>query len=58
MAAAFTAAAIFDAIALIVVTIAIRMRQAGAHVGQPESARADELTTEMLEAELLEAEVI
>jgi EmrB/QacA subfamily drug resistance transporter len=58
MAAAFTAAAIFDAVALIVITIAIRMRQAGAPAGQPESAHADELTTEMLDAELLEAEVI
>ena len=56
MAASFTAAAIFDAVALIVIAVAIRMRQAGAPAAQPESADADALTTEVLEAELLEAE--
>jgi EmrB/QacA subfamily drug resistance transporter len=58
MAAAFTAAAIFDAVALILIAVAIRMRQAGAPAEQRESADADELTTEVLDAELLEAEVI
>jgi EmrB/QacA subfamily drug resistance transporter len=58
MAASFTAAAIFDAVALIVIAVAIRMRQAGAPASQPESAEADALTTEVLDAELLEAEAI
>ena len=58
MAAAFTAAAIFDAVALIVIAVAIRMRQAGAPAGQPESTEGDALTTEVLEAEILEAEAI
>jgi EmrB/QacA subfamily drug resistance transporter len=62
MAAAFTAAAIFDAIALIVIAIAIRMRQAGG-AGAPagrhaESAEAEKLTTEALEADILGAEVM
>ena len=60
MAAAFTAAAIFDAIALIVIAVAIRMRQAGAPAAkpEPEPIEADVLTTEALEAELLESEII
>jgi hypothetical protein len=59
MAASFTAAAIFDAVALIVIAVAIRLRQAGAPAGQPQSAtEADRLTTQVLDAELLEAEVI
>jgi len=58
MAAAFTAAAIFDAVALIVIAVAIRMRHAGAPAGQPESAEGDALTTELLDAELLEAEAM
>ncbi len=58
MAAAFTAAAIFDAIALIVVAVAIRLRQPGAAATRPEPADAERLTTEVLDAELLEAEVI
>jgi EmrB/QacA subfamily drug resistance transporter len=58
MAAAFTAAAIFDAIALTVIAIAIRMRQPGATAAQPEPADADVLATENLEAELMEAEAI
>jgi heme/copper-type cytochrome/quinol oxidase subunit 2 len=58
MAAAFTAAAIFDAVALIVITIAIRMRQAGAPAGQQQSGETERLTTEVLDAELLEAEAM
>jgi EmrB/QacA subfamily drug resistance transporter len=63
MAASFTAAAIFDAIALIVIAVAIRLRQAGAPAGQPEPGQpqpveADVLTTEALDAEILESEVI
>ena len=58
MSAAFTAAAIFDAVALIVIAVAIRMRQAAAPAGQPEPAESDAVRTEMLDAELLEAEVI
>jgi hypothetical protein len=58
MAAAFTAAAIFDAVALIVIAVAIRMRRAGAPAGRPESAAGDALTTEVLDAELLEAEAM
>jgi EmrB/QacA subfamily drug resistance transporter len=59
MAASFTAAAIFDAIALIVIAVAIRMRQASAApAAQPQSADAEALTTEVLDAELLEAEAI
>jgi EmrB/QacA subfamily drug resistance transporter len=59
MAASFTAAAIFDAIALIVIVIAIRMRQAGAPAAQrAESTEAERLTTEVLEAEILETEAI
>jgi hypothetical protein len=62
MAASFTAAAIFDAVALIVIAIAIRMRQPGA-AGAPASQRAEpaeagQLTTEVLEADILEAEVM
>ena len=41
MAASFTAAAIFDAIALVVVAVAIRMRQAGAPAGLPATGSAD-----------------
>jgi MFS family permease len=58
MAASFTAAAIFDAVALIVIAVAIRMGQASAPATRPEPADADALTTEVLEAELLEAEAI
>jgi MFS family permease len=58
MAASFTAAAIFDAVALIVIAVAIRMRQAGAPARQPESADDEALSTEIAEAELLEAEAI
>jgi EmrB/QacA subfamily drug resistance transporter len=60
MAASFTAAAIFDAIALIVIAVAIRMRPAPvpAPAGQQELTAADVLTTEELEAEFLESEVI
>ncbi len=58
MAAAFTAAAIFDAIALIVIAVAIRIRQAGAPASQPAPSDAEVITTEALEAELLESEVI
>jgi hypothetical protein len=58
MAASFTAAAVFDAIALIVIAVAIRMRQAGAPAAQLEPNRSDVITTEALEAELLESEVI
>jgi heme/copper-type cytochrome/quinol oxidase subunit 2 len=62
MAASFTAAAIFDAIALIVIVIAIRMRQAGAPAApaaqRAESTEAERLTTEVLEAEILETEAI
>jgi EmrB/QacA subfamily drug resistance transporter len=58
MAAAFTAAAIFDAVALIVIAVAIRMRQASAPATQPAPADTEALTTEILDAELLEAEAI
>jgi predicted MFS family arabinose efflux permease len=58
MAASFTAAAIFDAVALIVIAVAIRMRTAAAPAAQSESADAEVRATEVLEAELLEAEVI
>jgi len=58
MAASFTAAAIFDAIALIVIAAAIRMRPAGAPASQAEPVERDVLTTEALEAELLESEAI
>jgi EmrB/QacA subfamily drug resistance transporter len=58
MAAAFTAAAIFDAVALIVITVLVRLRQQGAPASQPARAEADELTTEALEAEVLGAEAI
>jgi EmrB/QacA subfamily drug resistance transporter len=58
MAASFTAAAIFDAVALIVIAVAIRMRQASAPAAQPEPADAERLATEVLDAELLEAEAI
>jgi EmrB/QacA subfamily drug resistance transporter len=58
MAAAFTAAAIFDAVALIVIAVAIRMRQAGAPARPPAPADTEALTTEILDAELLEAEAI
>jgi EmrB/QacA subfamily drug resistance transporter len=58
MAASFTAAAIFDAIALIVIAAAIRMRRPGAPASQAEPVEPDVLTTEALEAELLESEAI
>jgi EmrB/QacA subfamily drug resistance transporter len=59
MAASFTAAAIFDAVALIVIAVAIRTRPATGRVSQHEPAADDEvLTTEALEAEILESEVI
>jgi hypothetical protein len=58
MAASFTAAAIFDAIALIVIAVAIRVRQPGIPAGQPESTELDAFSTEALEAEFLESEVI
>jgi len=59
MAASFAAAAIFDAVALIVIAVAIRMRTAAAPAAQPQSADAELRATEqVLEAELLEAEVI
>jgi EmrB/QacA subfamily drug resistance transporter len=58
MAASFTAAAIFDAIALIVIAVAIRVRQPGIPAGQPESTELDAFGTEALEAEFLESEVI
>jgi len=58
MAASFTAAAIFDAVALIVIAVAIRMRQASAPATRPEPADADALTTEVLDSELLGAEAI
>jgi EmrB/QacA subfamily drug resistance transporter len=41
MAASFTAAAIFDAIALLVVAAAIRIRQPGTQTGQPTASPAD-----------------
>jgi len=58
MAASFTTAAIFDAIALIVIAVAVRMRSAGPRATQQETATADVLTTQELEAEFLESEVI
>jgi EmrB/QacA subfamily drug resistance transporter len=58
MAASFTTAAIFDAIALIVIAIAIRMRPASATGSQPAPATDDALLTEELEAEILESEAI
>ncbi|HTX81574.1 MAG TPA: MFS transporter [Streptosporangiaceae bacterium] len=58
MAASFTAAAIFDAVALIVIAVAIRMRQESAPATRPEPADADALTTEVLDSELLGAEAI
>ncbi|HSR86322.1 MAG TPA: hypothetical protein VLM11_19260, partial [Streptosporangiaceae bacterium] len=58
MAASFTTAAIFDAIALIVIAVAVRMRSAAAPATQQEPATADVLTTQELEAEFLESEVI
>jgi len=56
MAASFTAAAIFDAVALIVIAVAIRMRQPASQ--HAESTEAERLTTEALEAEIMEAEAI
>ena len=54
MAAAFTAAAIFDAVALIVIAIAIRLRQpASAPASQQTPSRDEELTSELLEAEVI-----
>src|SRR5215469_10434948 len=44
MAASFAAAAIFDAVALIVIAVAIRMRTAAAPAAQPESSDADSVT--------------
>ena len=58
MAASFSAAAIFDAVALIVIAVAIRMGRTAAPTAQSQSADADVRRTEVLEAELLEAEVI
>jgi EmrB/QacA subfamily drug resistance transporter len=62
MAASFTTAAIFDAIALIVIAVAIRMRPAARPAGPATDAGADAdadvLTTEALEAEFLESEVL
>jgi EmrB/QacA subfamily drug resistance transporter len=58
MAASFTAAAIFDAIALVVIAVAIRVRQAGSSPRQPAQRDADELKIDALEAEFLESEVI
>jgi len=59
MAASFTTAAIFDAIALIVIAAAIRMRATSASSPQTrrDPAADDVLTTEALEAEFLESEV-
>jgi EmrB/QacA subfamily drug resistance transporter len=56
MAAAFTAAAIFDAIALIVIAVVIRLRsEPGAQSGAPASQLepAVERTSELLEAEVI-----
>jgi predicted MFS family arabinose efflux permease len=58
MAASFMAAAIFDAIALIVIAVAIRMRPATAPASQSEPIEAEVITTEALEAEFLESEVL
>ena len=65
MAASFTAAAIFDAVALIVIAVAIRMRQAASPASQSRvSATEANLTRrelvepEVLESEILESEVI
>jgi EmrB/QacA subfamily drug resistance transporter len=70
MAASFTAAAIFDAIALVVVVVAIRMRQAAAPAGQPaigsanaspanaSPANAGRDAIDAEAAELLQAEVV
>jgi hypothetical protein len=58
MAAAFTAAAIFDAVALIVIAVAIRMRPRPEPAIQPGPAESDVLTAEELEAEFLESEAI
>ncbi len=66
MAASFTAAAIFDAIALIVIAVAIRLRQPAAQAAQAgqagqagqAQAEADVLTSEAIEAEILESEII
>jgi len=58
MAAAFTAAAIFDAIALIVIAVAIRIRQPNAPASPAEPSEPDVITTDALEAEFLESEVL
>ena len=58
MAAAFTAAAIFDAIALIVIAVAIRIRQPGAPASPAERGEPDVITADALEAEFLESEVL
>jgi EmrB/QacA subfamily drug resistance transporter len=59
MAAAFTAAAIFDAVALIVIAVLIRLRQPGAApAAHQQPADADERATAVFEAEILEAEAL
>ncbi|HYK27608.1 MAG TPA: MFS transporter [Streptosporangiaceae bacterium] len=58
MAASFTAAAIFDLAALLIVAIAIRIRQPAGAPAQAPQARANELRTEEIEAELLDSEMV
>ena len=60
MAASFTAAAIFDAVALIVVAVAIRLRQpaAGAHQVPAKAAPAELAPTELAPAERVAAEFL
>ena len=45
-------------IALIVIAVAIRIRQSGAPASEPESSNAEVITTDALEAEFLESEVL
>jgi EmrB/QacA subfamily drug resistance transporter len=65
MAASFTAAAIFDAVALLVIAVAIRMRQAASPASQPPAGpteanliRRERIASEVLESRVLESEVI
>jgi EmrB/QacA subfamily drug resistance transporter len=61
MASSFTAAAIFDVVALLVVAVAIRManpRQPDKPVSEPAALESEILESEILESEILESEVI
>jgi EmrB/QacA subfamily drug resistance transporter len=62
MAASFTAAAIFDAVALVVVAVAIRMRQSADAApsvrGSSETDPIDAEAAELLQAEVVESEAI